>query len=75
MQDTVVGDVHDTRRKGLYPSTRTRENGVCSRTVEYIMGTTGFDVVLQNAVQRPELLRLSKRGNNTTANQQFALAA
>ena len=38
-------------------------------------GLTGFDVETWKLRLRPELLRLVKRGNNRTANEQFALAA
>jgi len=38
-------------------------------------GLIGFDVETGSRIVRPELLRLPKRGTNTTANQQYALAA
>jgi len=39
------------------------------------MGLIGFDVETARRFVRPELLRLLKRGTNTTANEQYALAA
>ena len=38
-------------------------------------GLTGFDVETGSRDVRPELLRLVKRGNQRTANREFALAA
>jgi hypothetical protein len=38
-------------------------------------GLIGFDVETGSRIVRPELLRLLKRGTNTTANKQYALAA
>ena len=38
-------------------------------------GLIGFDVETGSHIVRPELLRLVNRGNQTTANEQFALAA
>ena len=38
-------------------------------------GLTGFDVETGSCDVRPELLRLAKRGNQRTANREFALAA
>jgi len=39
-------------------------------------GLTGFDLETARRFVRPELLRLLKRGTNTTANdEQFAIAA
>jgi len=38
-------------------------------------GLIGFDVGTGSRIVRPELLRLLKRGTNTTANKQYALAA
>ena len=38
-------------------------------------GLIGFDVETARRFVRPELLRLLKRGTNTTANEQYALAA
>ena len=38
-------------------------------------GLIGFDVGTGSRIVRPELLRLLKRGTNTTADEQFALAA
>ena len=38
-------------------------------------GLTGFDVETGSCDVRPELLRLVKRGNQRTANREFALAA
>jgi hypothetical protein len=38
-------------------------------------GLIGFDVEIGSRIVRPELLRLLKRGTNTTANEQYALAA
>jgi hypothetical protein len=38
-------------------------------------GLIGFDVETASRFVRPELLRLLKRGNTTTANEQYALAA
>ena len=39
------------------------------------MGLIGFDGETAWRFVRPELLRLLKRGTNTTANEQYALAA
>jgi hypothetical protein len=38
-------------------------------------GLIGFDVETGSRIVRPELLRLLKRGTNTTADEQYALAA
>jgi hypothetical protein len=38
-------------------------------------GLIGFDVGTGSRIVRPELLRLLKRGTNTTADEQFAVAA
>jgi hypothetical protein len=38
-------------------------------------GLIGFDVETGSRIVRPELLRLLKRGTNTTADEQFAVAA
>jgi hypothetical protein len=38
-------------------------------------GLIGFDVETGSRIVRPELLRLLKRGTNTTADEQFAFAA
>ena len=38
-------------------------------------GLIGFDVETASRPLRPELLRLLKRGTQTTANEQYALAA
>jgi hypothetical protein len=38
-------------------------------------GLIGFDVGTGSRIVRPELLRLLKRGTNTTADEQFAFAA
>ena len=52
------------------------EASVC-RGVFIDKGLIGFDVETGCDILRPELLRLVKRGNQTTAdsNEQFALAA
>jgi hypothetical protein len=38
-------------------------------------GLIGFDVGTGSRIVRPELLRLLKRGTNTTADEQYALVA
>jgi hypothetical protein len=38
-------------------------------------GLIGFDVETGSRIVRPELLRLVNRGTNTTADEQYALAA
>jgi hypothetical protein len=38
-------------------------------------GLIGFDVETGSRIVRPELLRLLNRGTNTTADEQFAVAA
>jgi hypothetical protein len=38
-------------------------------------GLIGFDVETGSRIVRPELLRLLNRGTNTTADEQYALAA
>jgi hypothetical protein len=52
----------------------------CSRAAGTLVGLLdkgliGFDVETGSRIVRPELLRLLKRGTNTTADEQFAVAA
>jgi hypothetical protein len=63
---------------GLAASQRAGAPGESVGTLVELLdkGLIGFDVETGSRIVRPELLRLLKRGTNTTANdEQFALAA
>jgi hypothetical protein len=56
-----------------YRSVSRRRAGRVVRLLD--KGLIGFDVETGSRIVRPELLRLLKRGTNTTADEQFAFAA
>jgi len=59
--------------EGLAPDRRSRVTGTLVGLLD--KGLIGFDVETGSRIVRPELLRLLKRGTNTTADEQYALAA
>ncbi len=68
---------HSSRRAGTYV-TRPHNRVARVRTLMTLRKFNGADRFRRQcrwSSVRPELLRLEKRGNQTTANKQFALAA
>ena len=51
------------------------DKGPARSTGRHHTGLIGFDVETGSHIVRPELLRLPKRGTNTTADEQYALVA
>jgi len=62
-----------TQRARPRGAERIKEVGRVGRLFD--KGLIGFDVGTGSRIVRPELLRLLKRGTNTTADEQFAFAA